>query len=277
MSGLSRSQRLPARYQASDSSKALSRASGGRRSARGVRRTSTTCNLAHPLHSRARPELGRSELRGVRYYSSCAENVDQGRCDGPQRGPAGVEDGRMDLPGTIGLYGDEVRSHLAVCFTGVEDGRMDLPGTIGLYGGEVRSHLAVCFTGVEDGRMDLPGTLGMYGDEVRSHLAVCFTGVEDGRMDPPGTLGLYGGAVRSHSSSSSSASPPHGAATLIVPHPLAASKDQHHVVTHNGSGRKYQCKMCPQVEKAMWADVNHASRGLNCALQYDLGSVQQGR
>ncbi|XP_054267281.1 uncharacterized protein LOC128989415 [Macrosteles quadrilineatus] len=72
-------------------------------------------------------------------------------------------------------------------------------------------------------------------------------GVDDGRMDPPGGLGgLYGGAARSHSSSSSSASPPHGAATLIVPHPLAAKgPDQHHVVTHNGSGRKYQCKMCP--------------------------------
>ncbi|XP_046671630.1 zinc finger protein rotund-like isoform X2 [Homalodisca vitripennis] len=81
----------------------------------------------------------------------------------------------------------------------------------------------------------------MSTDQQNSH------GVEDGRMDPPGTLGLYGGAVRSHSSSSSSASPPHGAATLIVPHPLAASKDQHHVVTHNGSGRKYQCKMCPQI------------------------------
>ncbi|XP_054269625.1 zinc finger protein rotund-like isoform X2 [Macrosteles quadrilineatus] len=74
-------------------------------------------------------------------------------------------------------------------------------------------------------------------------------GVDDGRMDPPGGLGgLYGGAARSHSSSSSSASPPHGAATLIVPHPLAAKgPDQHHVVTHNGSGRKYQCKMCPTV------------------------------
>lgn len=76
------------------------------------------------------------------------------------------------------------------------------------------------------------------------------SGVDDGRMDPPGALGgLYGGTARSHSSSSSSASPPHGAATLIVPHPLAASKgpEQHHVVTHNGSGRKYQCKMCPSV------------------------------
>lgn len=75
-------------------------------------------------------------------------------------------------------------------------------------------------------------------------------GLDDGRMDPPGSLALYGAGARSHSSSSSSASPPHGAATLIVPHPLSVTKtgpDQHHVVTHNGSGRKYQCKMCPSV------------------------------
>ncbi|XP_039291425.1 zinc finger protein rotund isoform X3 [Nilaparvata lugens] len=74
-------------------------------------------------------------------------------------------------------------------------------------------------------------------------------GVDDGRMEGvvPGGGGIgavYGGG-RSHSSSSSSASPPHGQAMLVVPHPLTNTKDQHHVVTQNGSGRKYQCKMCP--------------------------------
>lgn len=77
-------------------------------------------------------------------------------------------------------------------------------------------------------------------------------GVEDGRMEGIGSgaggLGAVYGGGRSHSSSSSSASPPHGqAAMLVVPHPLTTTKDQHHVVTQNGSGRKYQCKMCPSV------------------------------
>ncbi|CAH1407620.1 unnamed protein product [Nezara viridula] len=34
---------------------------------------------------------------------------------------------------------------------------------------------------------------------------------------------------------------------LLVPHPLPKAEAQHHVVTQNGSGRKYQCKMCPTV------------------------------
>ncbi|KAI5749965.1 hypothetical protein M8J76_011814 [Diaphorina citri] len=55
------------------------------------------------------------------------------------------------------------------------------------------------------------------------------------------------GTPRSHSTSSNSLSPPAGAqpAMLIVPHPLTSNQKEHHVVTHNGSGRKYQCKMCP--------------------------------
>ncbi|CAB0019176.1 unnamed protein product [Nesidiocoris tenuis] len=76
---------------------------------------------------------------------------------------------------------------------------------------------------------------------------------------------VYGGTPRTQSSGSSSASPPaapHGAgpqssgsapsstsaSMLIVPHPLGLptkTEDVHHVVTQNGSGRKYQCKMCP--------------------------------
>ncbi|KAF6207595.1 hypothetical protein GE061_016042 [Apolygus lucorum] len=74
--------------------------------------------------------------------------------------------------------------------------------------------------------------------------------VEDGL---PG--GVYGGTPRTQSSGSSSASPPANSHTtsasmLIVPHPLGGptkSENQHHVVTQNGSGRKYQCKMCPSV------------------------------
>ncbi|KAL1139926.1 hypothetical protein AAG570_006903, partial [Ranatra chinensis] len=68
-------------------------------------------------------------------------------------------------------------------------------------------------------------------------------GVEEGG-------GLYGGGggggVRSQSTGSSSASPPGAHHMLIVPHPIT-KPDQHHVVTQNGSGRKYQCKMCPSV------------------------------
>ncbi|KAJ9575774.1 hypothetical protein L9F63_007315, partial [Diploptera punctata] len=67
-----------------------------------------------------------------------------------------------------------------------------------------------------------------------------------------------GGAPRSNSSSSS-ASPPasaptpsvNAAAMLVVPQPINASKmsgqPQGSIVSANGgTGRKYQCKMCPQ-------------------------------
>lgn len=71
-----------------------------------------------------------------------------------------------------------------------------------------------------------------------------------------------GGAPRSNSSSSS-ASPPTSAPTpsvnaaaaamLVVPQPINASKmgqQQSSIMsTNGGTGRKYQCKMCPQVSK----------------------------
>jgi hypothetical protein len=80
---------------------------------------------------------------------------------------------------------------------------------------------------------------------------------------PPGSLynNAGGGAPRSNSSSSS-ASPPTSvqtssvnaaaaAAMLVVPQPINASKmgqQQGSIVSANGgTGRKYQCKMCPQV------------------------------
>uniref|UniRef100_T1I2Y5 Uncharacterized protein n=1 Tax=Rhodnius prolixus TaxID=13249 RepID=T1I2Y5_RHOPR len=81
------------------------------------------------------------------------------------------------------------------------------------------------------------------------------TGVEEGNHQTGGVGGGYGTAgARSQSSGSSSGSPPttSTASMLIVPHPLgppsAKVEAQHHVVTQNGSGRKYQCKMCPSKE-----------------------------
>uniref|UniRef100_A0A8D8VN27 Zinc finger protein rotund n=1 Tax=Cacopsylla melanoneura TaxID=428564 RepID=A0A8D8VN27_9HEMI len=71
--------------------------------------------------------------------------------------------------------------------------------------------------------------------------------IEENGHQTNGVASIYNGnnngTPRSHSASSSSISPPAGAqpAMLIVPHPIK----EHHVVTHNGSGRKYQCKMCP--------------------------------
>lgn len=63
---------------------------------------------------------------------------------------------------------------------------------------------------------------------------------------------LYGAnALRSVSASSNSPSSlhhPHGptpAALLVVPQPINASKIPGGLP--NGTGRKYQCKMCPQV------------------------------
>lgn len=75
--------------------------------------------------------------------------------------------------------------------------------------------------------------------------------MDDGRMDGhhgQGGLGpaLYGGAPgRSGSSNSSS---PAGGALLVVPQPINASKMAGQPGLPNGAtGRKYQCKMCPQV------------------------------
>lgn len=80
-------------------------------------------------------------------------------------------------------------------------------------------------------------------------------GLEDGRMDGVGggggtTPSVYNSSVpRSHSSASNSCSPPTGAVPstmLVVPQPTRIA-DPHHIVTQNGSNRRYQCKMCPSV------------------------------
>ncbi|XP_024081491.1 zinc finger protein rotund-like isoform X3 [Cimex lectularius] len=83
-------------------------------------------------------------------------------------------------------------------------------------------------------------------------------GMHKGVDDNGHQAGVYGGAApRTQSSGSSSASPPAGSGALpppsmlIVPHPLSnqtKAEAQHHVVTQNGSGRKYQCKMCPSFQ-----------------------------
>jgi hypothetical protein len=61
---------------------------------------------------------------------------------------------------------------------------------------------------------------------------------------------LYG-APRSNNSGSSVSSSPPSSAGLVVPQPLSSGqgngKGPHNSNAVNGTGRKYQCKMCPQV------------------------------
>lgn len=82
--------------------------------------------------------------------------------------------------------------------------------------------------------------------------------IDDGRLEhstgqtqmPP----MYGhsGPIRSGSSNSSSPGGANGhtttpAALLVVPQPINASKINSGLTNGSGPGRKYQCKMCPQV------------------------------
>lgn len=87
--------------------------------------------------------------------------------------------------------------------------------------------------------------------------------LDDSRLDHhPGVqssqMAIYGatGALRSGSSSSSSPGGGHGhpgaaaaAALLVVPQPINATKITAGLTNGTGTGRKYQCKMCPQVCK----------------------------
>ena len=89
-----------------------------------------------------------------------------------------------------------------------------------------------------------------------SIFSLFVSGLEDGRLDRQHMSGLYGHL----SNSSASSSPPAGLGQsshgqdggLVVPQPINA---KHHGGHHSngggggGSGRKYQCKMCPQVGK----------------------------
>lgn len=77
--------------------------------------------------------------------------------------------------------------------------------------------------------------------------------LDDGRLDHHGLQGgqmtpIYGssGALRAASNSNSPGNL-HGqpSALLVVPQPINATKMSSGLT--NGSGRKYQCKMCPQV------------------------------
>lgn len=128
----------------------------------------------------------------------------------------------------------------------------------------VRSIDSRCFAGIQS---DFPCLIKLF-------LFVIGGSLEDTRMEsgahqggaggmPPGSIynSTGAGAPRSNSSSSS-ASPPTSvqtpsvnaaaaAAMLVVPQPINASKmgqQQGSIVSANGgTGRKYQCKMCPQV------------------------------
>lgn len=69
-------------------------------------------------------------------------------------------------------------------------------------------------------------------------------------------MSIYGAAGPLRSNSSNSSSPggggghPHAgtpAALLVVPQPINATKIGAGLTNGAGPGRKYQCKMCPQV------------------------------
>ena len=72
---------------------------------------------------------------------------------------------------------------------------------------------------------------------------------------------IYGsatGTLRTGSSNSSSPGGGHGgtpAALLVVPQPINATKIGG-ITNGTGSGRKYQCKMCPQVRKSVCPDLS---------------------
>lgn len=76
--------------------------------------------------------------------------------------------------------------------------------------------------------------------------------LDDSRLDPHGLQSgqmtqLYGGQGNLRGPSSNSPGNLHGqpSTLLVVPQPLNATKIAPGLP--NGSGRKYQCKMCPQV------------------------------
>ena len=93
---------------------------------------------------------------------------------------------------------------------------------------------------------------------------ISFSGLDDrGLEGQQMSGGLYGHRSNSSASSSPPATSGSGQTGLVVPQPINAAKGGHgqgasgnnnsgHIHTHpsNGaSGRKYQCKMCPQVGK----------------------------
>jgi hypothetical protein len=88
--------------------------------------------------------------------------------------------------------------------------------------------------------------------KINLFILIYFPGLEDGRLDSGHMSGLYG----HRSNSSASSSPPAGVGQsgqggdggLIVPQPVNAKHHGHHT-NGGGGGRKYQCKMCPQVGK----------------------------
>lgn len=76
--------------------------------------------------------------------------------------------------------------------------------------------------------------------------------MDDSRLDPHGLQSgqmtpIYGQSVLRGASNSNSPGNIHGQSStlLVVPQPLNATKIAPGLP--NGSGRKYQCKMCPQV------------------------------
>lgn len=79
--------------------------------------------------------------------------------------------------------------------------------------------------------------------------------LDDGHHGAQGQMSIYGAAGPLRSNSSNSSSPGGGghthagtpAALLVVPQPINATKIGAGLTNGAGPGRKYQCKMCPQV------------------------------
>ena len=99
---------------------------------------------------------------------------------------------------------------------------------------------------------------------VISDFQILFSGLDDRGLEAQQMSGgLYGHRSNSSASSSPPATSGSGQTGLVVPQPINAAKGGQghaqgatgnggHIHTHpsNGSsGRKYQCKMCPQVGK----------------------------
>ena len=102
---------------------------------------------------------------------------------------------------------------------------------------------------------------------VKTKLTICFSGLDERGLEGQQMLGgPYGHRSNSSASSSPPATSGSGQTGLVVPQPINAAKSGQnphgnqqgnnnsagHIHTHpsNGaSGRKYQCKMCPQVGK----------------------------
>lgn len=91
--------------------------------------------------------------------------------------------------------------------------------------------------------------------------------IDDGRLlDHHGMQSAQMSQIYGARGASSNSSPgghhvhPNSAGLLVVPQPINASKMG--AALPNGTGRKYQCKMCPQVGAPEWNKLSLTGRKL---------------